>query len=53
MVGSYEEKEGPGASQGKRERRKGRGKRDSGKEGMDTRTEKRKWEGNRRDWMRG
>lgn len=34
---------------GKRERRKGRGKRDSGKEGKDTRAEKRKWEGNRRD----
>lgn len=31
MVGSDEEEEGPGASQGKRDRKKGRGKRDSGK----------------------
>lgn len=31
LVGSDEEEEGPGASQGKRDRKKGRGKRDSGK----------------------
>lgn len=31
MVGSDEEEEGPGASQGKRDGKRGRGKRDSGK----------------------